>query len=425
MLGDTLRTKDGKTVTTTDALKGKVIGLYFSAHWCPPCRGFTPKLAEAYKTYQEKGLPFEIVFVSSDKDEKAFNEYHGEMPWLALPFAERDLKATLSKRFKVRGIPTLVILDADGSIITTDGREAVTEDPKGDAFPWKPKPLSATLGGDLVLDGKDGAKVAIAELASKHLLLYFSAHWCPPCRGFTPKLAEHYAAWKAKGLDFECVFVSSDRDEKSFGEYHGEMPWLALPFADRERKGALSKAFDVSGIPSLVVLGPVDEATGERPVINKNARGAAGADAAGADFPWAPKPLEDLATTAECNGSDINESPALVALLEGCDDKVQAAAKAALGEVAAEIAAAGKTSADGPAAICFFACEGKGVVPRVRQLCSLPAPADKPTLMLLDIPDDGGFYVSAETELSADAIRGFLASYSSGALKGERQQLKG
>ena len=56
---------------------------------------------------------------------------------------------------------------------------------------------------------------------------------------------------------------------------------------------------------------------------------------------------------------------------------------------------------------------------------SLPAPADKPTLMLLDIPDDGGFYVSAETELTVDAIRGFLASYSSGALKGERQQLKG
>ena len=24
------------------------IGLYFSAHWCPPCRGFTPVLADTY-----------------------------------------------------------------------------------------------------------------------------------------------------------------------------------------------------------------------------------------------------------------------------------------------------------------------------------------------------------------------------------------
>ena len=81
---------------------------------------------------------------------------------------------------------------------------------------------------------------------------------------------------------------------------------------------------------------------------------------------------------------------------------------------------------DGPAAICFYARKSDGVVGRVRQLCSLPeTPTDKPTLLLLDIPDDGGFYVSEPADMNADAIRGFLESYASGALKGERQQLKG
>jgi nucleoredoxin len=44
MLGDTLKTKDG-TVKTAEALKDKYVALYISAQWCPPCRGYTPKLS--------------------------------------------------------------------------------------------------------------------------------------------------------------------------------------------------------------------------------------------------------------------------------------------------------------------------------------------------------------------------------------------
>ena len=74
--------------------EGKVLGLYFSAHWCPPCRSFTPKLAEWYSRLTTGPLKdkFEIVFVSSDKDEDSFDSYFDEMPWLALPFHEREHK---------------------------------------------------------------------------------------------------------------------------------------------------------------------------------------------------------------------------------------------------------------------------------------------------------------------------------------------
>jgi nucleoredoxin len=84
---------DGATATevSSDSLSGKYVMFYFSAHWCPPCRAFTPVLAEFYKANHES-LNFEIVFVSSDKDDGAFNEYWGTMPWLGLPFANRELK---------------------------------------------------------------------------------------------------------------------------------------------------------------------------------------------------------------------------------------------------------------------------------------------------------------------------------------------
>ena len=67
------------------SLEGKSLGLYFSAHWCPPCRGFTPMLVSAYNAVQAANPgKFEIVFLSSDRDEAAFKEYFGEMPWLLL-----------------------------------------------------------------------------------------------------------------------------------------------------------------------------------------------------------------------------------------------------------------------------------------------------------------------------------------------------
>ena len=61
----------------------------------------------------------------------------------------------------------------------------------------------------------------------------------------------------------------------------------------------------------------------------------------------------------------------------------------------------------------------------MRQLCKLPADAERePTLVLLDIPDNGGFYVCAERrDLDESAMRAFLSKYEAGALAGERRQL--
>lgn len=62
--------------------------LFSRAHWCPPCRNFTPKLAELFKeANSEVKDKLDIVFVSCDEDQDAFDEYFKEMPWKALPFS--------------------------------------------------------------------------------------------------------------------------------------------------------------------------------------------------------------------------------------------------------------------------------------------------------------------------------------------------
>lgn len=120
--------KSGAAVAP-DALAGKVVGIYFSAHWCPPCRGFTPQLAAKYTELKAAGQPFEVVFVSSDRDAAACQSYYAEMPWLLLDFKERALKDALASEYGVRGIPCLVLVDASGKLLTTEGRSVIMSTP--------------------------------------------------------------------------------------------------------------------------------------------------------------------------------------------------------------------------------------------------------------------------------------------------------
>ncbi|EEE62084.1 hypothetical protein OsJ_16868 [Oryza sativa Japonica Group] len=73
-------------------------------------RRFTPKLIEAYNELVSQGKSFEVVFVSGDSDQDAFNAYFAKMPWLAVPFSDSEALAKLNERYKVMGIPHLVIL---------------------------------------------------------------------------------------------------------------------------------------------------------------------------------------------------------------------------------------------------------------------------------------------------------------------------
>ncbi|MDR3740063.1 MAG: thioredoxin-like domain-containing protein [Terracidiphilus sp.] len=123
--GATLVNHAGERVDPA-SLDGKLVGIYFSAHWCPPCRAFTPELAAYYTEQVTAGAPLEIVFLSSDRDARAAAEYFAGMPWKMLDFADRDTKDALSSRFGVRGIPTLVILDEKGEVLTKDGRSLVS-----------------------------------------------------------------------------------------------------------------------------------------------------------------------------------------------------------------------------------------------------------------------------------------------------------
>jgi nucleoredoxin len=117
-------------------LADKVVAIYFSAHWCPPCRAFTPTLIKAYQAAKAAGLPFELVFVSSDEDEEGFDEYTKDMPWPSVKFSEEDTRTQLGEQFGVRGIPSLQIIGKNGKIITTDGRTGISKEKEAAIKAW-------------------------------------------------------------------------------------------------------------------------------------------------------------------------------------------------------------------------------------------------------------------------------------------------
>ena len=63
----------------------------------------------------------------------------------------------------------------------------------------------------------------------KSIGFYFATDSIPSCRDFTPKLVELYKETQKKYSSFRLLFISCQRDEKSFDKYRAEMPWPAVP----------------------------------------------------------------------------------------------------------------------------------------------------------------------------------------------------
>uniref|UniRef100_A0AC34QPS1 Thioredoxin domain-containing protein n=1 Tax=Panagrolaimus sp. JU765 TaxID=591449 RepID=A0AC34QPS1_9BILA len=132
-----LKRKGGADASAAD-LQNKVVALYFSAHWCGPCRNFTPILKDFYDELAGT-KELEIVFVSFDRTaadlDKYLSEAHGN--WLYIPYGDKNIE-TLSEKYGVSGIPSLIVIKPDGEVITKEGRADVQgKPPKATLSKWK------------------------------------------------------------------------------------------------------------------------------------------------------------------------------------------------------------------------------------------------------------------------------------------------
>ena len=138
----------------------KIIGVYFTASWCPPCRKFTPMLKRAFNTIRnDQGKDFEVVVASWDREEPQYNDYVGGMTdFTALPFKDPRVDE-LCRAYGVSSIPQLVLVRArDNKVINREAKDYLPHDPACRTYPWPPLKNSWVLnmllfGGTMTMAG--------------------------------------------------------------------------------------------------------------------------------------------------------------------------------------------------------------------------------------------------------------------------------
>lgn len=130
-------------------------------------------------------------------------------------------------------------------------------------------------------DERRGAQDALdaSSLNGKIVGLYFTASWCGPCHQFSPYLVRIFenARQPHKGgstRGFEVVLVSWDEEEHdrvTYAKSHG-MKWLALSHMQRDLADLLNLRYNVTSIPSLVVV-EISEDGKEARVLAEAAQG--------------------------------------------------------------------------------------------------------------------------------------------------------
>ena len=104
----------------------KVVLFYFSCHWYQLCRNFTSKLKEAYENFRTVSKDVEVIYVSSencqDVKKDLSEDIHGS--WYSA-VNDSGLCQYLETIYSVQGLPKLVAVRSDGSIINLNARNEV------------------------------------------------------------------------------------------------------------------------------------------------------------------------------------------------------------------------------------------------------------------------------------------------------------
>ncbi|ROQ93270.1 peroxiredoxin family protein [Desulfosoma caldarium] len=106
---------------------------------------------------------------------------------------------------------------------------------------------------DFDLPSTDGERVLLSEFRGKKpVLLYFWAIWCPSCQAVKPELVKLRQKMPEDQLEILGINVGTGDSFERVKKYQKAHPMPFKVLYDAE--GAVTRAFDVRGIPLFVVV---------------------------------------------------------------------------------------------------------------------------------------------------------------------------
>lgn len=123
LFGTHLLGHSGPVRTSSVTYRYKLV--LFSAQWSPLCKTLTSQLESFYSMANSYEQIIEVLFVSYDRSKSEFDEYFAKMPWIAVNYEDRKRKKKLEKKFGVKEVPFLALIDDDGIMKSKDVRNDI------------------------------------------------------------------------------------------------------------------------------------------------------------------------------------------------------------------------------------------------------------------------------------------------------------
>jgi len=109
----TLEDIDGNKVSLNDYKGENVVLLVFSTTWCPSCNREIPELKKLHEQFSGKGLKIVEVFIQESRAKVGSKVSKEEIPYTVL----LDLGGEAAKQYNIHGVPTLLVIDKEGTIV--------------------------------------------------------------------------------------------------------------------------------------------------------------------------------------------------------------------------------------------------------------------------------------------------------------------